>query len=123
MKLKTISYLIITLFLSCQNGVVQNFTIIQDLRSNFDIHTVEFSQDIKGKNLRFILKDLDFYEFDENGIKKKAIEINKYLSSKYSEIKHAKNIRYDFYSPADVGYVIFNEKSEITEISFLKKKD
>ncbi len=121
-QIKTIAYLIIVLLFSCNNGVVQNFRTIQDLRSKFDIHTVEFSQDINGKNLNFFLRDLDFYEFDENELKNKAIEINEYLISNYSEIKKAKNIRYDFTSPADVGYAIFNEKGEIIEFIFSKQK-
>ncbi len=120
-QVKTISLLILILFFSCNNGIFQDFKIIQDLRSKFDIHTVEFSHDINGENLNFILRDLDFYELTENDLKSRAIEINKYLISKYPKAKNTKSIRYDFTSPADVGYVVFNDEGEIIEFTYLKK--
>ncbi len=121
-QIKIVVYLIVTLFFSCNNGVVQNFKTISDLRSKFDIHSVELSQDMDGKNLNFLLRDLDFYEFDENELKAKAIEINEYLINKYSEIKNAEKIRYDFTSPADVGHVVFNKEGKILEFLFSKKE-
>ena len=119
MQSKTLTYFIIFLFFSCQNGMVQTFAIMQDVRTTYAIQKVELISDLDGKNLTFKLLDLNFHEFDEKELKHKAIEINDYLLSKYAEIETAETIRYDFRSPAEVGFVIFNTKSEIIDFAYL----
>ncbi|WP_053990630.1 hypothetical protein [Mangrovimonas sp. TPBH4] len=118
-QIKTLGYVIIILCFGCKNGIMQTFTIIEDLREEFQIHAVELSQDMNGQHLTFLLRDLDFSEFTENELKTKATEIHTYVITNYPELSTAETIGYDFTSPVDVGYVVFNVKREIIDFTFL----
>lgn len=116
-------FLILSFFLVACNlntgRMGQAFEIIKDLRSHYDIDTVEISWDLNSTT--FVLDDFDYDELSIDELKDHTISINEYLSKRYLVVDTLEIRKYKF---SRIGFEIvdfvINRKGEIVEVKEYK---
>jgi len=94
MKIQILSIIISLILFSCNSEIGKSFKIINDLRSEFKINSVEINW--TKDYMKFTIQDIDYQKLTIDSLKLYSFKIDDYLTTKYPKIDSVQVRKYLF---------------------------